>query len=166
MSEKNRYVNFFLCLTLSFLLELNDLRPGNDMDTFGELSEEEMRVSLDDFSEELQNLVEISSLQHRFFEACDKIHHQNPNNLQVTCKIGFKNFHPFINPRSLVNVMSRTRYNEVMSNELGYKGNNFIGVVKNVHVFVGCYMFLADFMFLEDISEFFFFFLKGDLYGF
>ncbi|GJS46218.1 hypothetical protein Tco_0596339 [Tanacetum coccineum] len=48
----------------------------------------------------------------------------------------------------------RAIYNEVMSNELIYKGNNFVGVAKNLNIFVGCNTYFADFVVLEDVSEF------------
>ncbi|GJR24963.1 hypothetical protein Tco_0973490 [Tanacetum coccineum] len=51
-------------------------------------------------------------------------------------------------------MISKARYNEVMSNELVYKENNFVGVAKDIHIFVGCYTYLADFVVLEDVSEF------------
>ena len=38
--------------------------------------------------------------------------------------------------------------------ELDYLGNNFLGEVKNVSVFVGTYTFLVDFMIFDDITEF------------
>nr|GEU58230.1 homeodomain-like protein [Tanacetum cinerariifolium] len=38
--------------------------------------------------------------------------------------------------------------------ELAYAGNNFVGMAKNLHVFIGCHTFLIDFIVLEDISEF------------
>lgn len=50
--------------------------------------------------------------------------------------------------------MSKDCYNQTMKKELEYKGNNFLGVATNIHLFFGTYTFLVDFMALEDISEF------------
>ncbi|GKD04861.1 hypothetical protein Tco_1179835, partial [Tanacetum coccineum] len=119
-------------------LELNDLLPKEEVYPFGVLSnsceEFDMGMGLDDLGDELENLLESSQPEVGYIE------------------IGFINFHAYIDSDSPVNVISRARYNEVMSNELVYKENNFVGVAKNVHIFVGCYTYLADFVVLEDVA--------------
>ncbi|GJR79984.1 hypothetical protein Tco_0150769 [Tanacetum coccineum] len=102
------------------------------MEPFGVLldSEGEIGIRLDDFSRDLENLLDVQvpefaqneasypPLQPQFFGTGNRIYQLNPYNLQITCKIGFVNFNPYIDPNSPVNVMSRARYNEVMRNKL------------------------------------------------
>ncbi|GJZ36075.1 hypothetical protein Tco_0581892 [Tanacetum coccineum] len=112
---------------LGDFLELDDLLSKNGVEPFGILShfESKMGIGLEDFSGKQEHLLDKQAPQFG----------QNEQN-------------------SLVNVISRSRYNEVMRNELVYMGNNFIGVAKNIHVFVGCYIFLADFIVLVDVRDF------------
>ncbi|GJW19174.1 homeodomain-like protein [Tanacetum coccineum] len=84
----------------------------------------------------------------------NRVHIHNPYNFQISCKIGFVNFNPYIKPKSPFNVMSSAAYNNIMRQELMYTGNNMIGLAKNLYVFVGCHEFLIDFIILENIDEF------------
>ncbi|GJR19240.1 retrovirus-related pol polyprotein from transposon TNT 1-94 [Tanacetum coccineum] len=119
---------------LGDFLEDNDLLPGIDMDSFGVLSDSnnEMRSGLDDLGERIEDFWDAQDpviipnketnppLRPQFLRIRNRIHQQNPYNLQITCKIGFVNFNPYIDPISHVNVMSRACYNKVMSQELDY----------------------------------------------
>ncbi|GJR73126.1 retrovirus-related pol polyprotein from transposon TNT 1-94 [Tanacetum coccineum] len=66
-------------------------------------------------------------LRPQFLRFGNRIHHQNP--------------------------LSRACYNKVMSQELVYTGNDFVGMAKNLYVFIGCLTFLIDFIVLEDVSN-------------
>ena len=92
--------------------------------------------------------------QSMFFGMGTRIHRRNPYNLQPSCKIGYMDSHPFIDTNSPVNIISKECYNQVMVKELEYKGNNFLGIATNVHVFIRIHTFLVDFVVLDDISEF------------
>ena len=67
--------------------------------------------------------------------------------------------HAYIDLESPINVMSRAVYNDIMNKQLEsrkdpkYPGEifNFVGRVKELHVFVGNFIFVADFMILEDV---------------
>lgn len=50
--------------------------------------------------------------------------------------------------------MSKRSHNKIFKSELEYWGNNFVGEVKNVKIFIGTYSFLLDFMVFDDMSEF------------
>jgi hypothetical protein len=93
-------------------------------------------------------------IQPSFREAGIRLHHSNPYTLQLTYKMGFVDFHSFINIFSPINLMSKGSYNKIFKKELDYLGNNFLGEAKNVSVFVGTYTFLVDFMIFDDIIEF------------
>ncbi|GJY50539.1 homeodomain-like protein [Tanacetum coccineum] len=93
-------------------------------------------------------------LNLEFHSIGNRVNRYNPYNLQITCKIGFVNFNPYIDPISPFNVMSRTTYNSIMKRELTYTGNNIVGKAKNLQVFIGCHSFLTNFIILENMNEF------------
>ncbi|GKC18394.1 homeodomain-like protein [Tanacetum coccineum] len=122
-------------------------------------------ISVDDFVEmddvwdyldfrDLTNEVTKFPVKPEFLSSSNRIHLHSPYNLQITCKIRFVNFDPYIEPQSPFNIMSRKAYNSIMKHELVYTGNNMVGFAKNLHVFVGGHQFLIDFIILENINEF------------
>jgi chemotaxis regulatin CheY-phosphate phosphatase CheZ len=50
--------------------------------------------------------------------------------------------------------MSKESYNKIFKKEIEYLGNNFLGEVKNVSIFIGTYSFLVNFMIFDDVTEF------------
>ncbi|GJZ69641.1 homeodomain-like protein [Tanacetum coccineum] len=108
-------------------------------DSSGMICNSNSRISLDDFVEiddvwdnldleDLTNEATNSPVKPEFLSSGNRIHLHNPYNLQITCKIGFVNFDPYIEPRSPFNIMSRKAYNSIMKHELKYTGNNMVGV--------------------------------------
>ncbi|GKB36102.1 homeodomain-like protein [Tanacetum coccineum] len=89
-----------------------------------------------------------------FLKSSGRIHLHSPNNLQLSCKIGFVNFNPYFELQTPFNIMSRKAYNTIMNHELMYSGINMVGLAKNLHVFIRNHQFLVDFIILENISEF------------
>nr|GEU69435.1 homeodomain-like protein [Tanacetum cinerariifolium] len=89
-----------------------------------------------------------------FLNSGNRIHLHSPYNLQITCKIGFVNFDPYIEPESPFNIMSRKAYNSIMKHELVYTRNNMVGFARNLHVFIRGHQFLINFIILENINEF------------
>nr|GEY47116.1 zf-CCHC domain-containing protein/UBN2 domain-containing protein [Tanacetum cinerariifolium] len=65
-----------------------------------------------------------SPVKPEFLSSSNRIHLHSPYNLQITCKIGFVNFDPYIEPQSPFNIMSRKAYNSIMKNEPEFTGNN------------------------------------------
>ncbi|GJT86215.1 homeodomain-like protein [Tanacetum coccineum] len=122
-------------------------------------------ISVDDFVDmddvwdnldyrDLTNEATKFPVKPEFLSSSNRIHLHGPYNLQITCKIGFVNFDPYIEPQSPFNIMSRKAYNSIMKHELVYTGNNMVGFATNLHVFVGGHQFLIDFIILENINEF------------
>ncbi|GJX08854.1 hypothetical protein Tco_0196786 [Tanacetum coccineum] len=117
---------------LGDFLEENDLLPKIDRETLEIIpdSDDEIGIRLEDLGEGIENfwnaqdpviVQEIKPpLMPQFLGVGNRIHHQNPYNLQITCKIGFLNFNPYIDLIVHVNVISRAYYNKVMSEELAY----------------------------------------------
>ncbi|GKB16937.1 homeodomain-like protein [Tanacetum coccineum] len=112
-------------------------------------------VDLDDMWDDLDpGILSNEKAKTEFLKSSGRIHLHSPDNLQLSCKIGFVNFNPYFKPQTPFNIMSRKAYNTIMNHELMYSGINMVGLAKNLHVFIGNHQFLVDFIILENISEF------------
>ncbi|GJU57010.1 hypothetical protein Tco_0779278 [Tanacetum coccineum] len=88
---------------------------------------------------------------------CDhdkKIHIDCAHNLKFSCMIGFEFLHANFFPILDVNVMSKKFYNSIRKDKLEYKGNNVVGVLINIPIFVGTFSVLTDFAVLEDMDAY------------
>ncbi|GJV88514.1 hypothetical protein Tco_1532452 [Tanacetum coccineum] len=88
---------------------------------------------------------------------CDhdkKIRINCAHNLKFSCMIGFEFLHANFFPILYINVMSKKFHNSIMKDKLEYKGNNVVGALMNVPVFVGTFYVLTDFLVLEDIDAY------------
>ncbi|GJY87785.1 hypothetical protein Tco_0502413 [Tanacetum coccineum] len=83
-----------------------------------------------------------------------KIHIDCAHNLKFSCMIGFEftqvNFYLLF----YVNVMSKEFHNSIMRDKIVYKGDNVVGAVMNVHIFVGTFSVMTDFAVLEDMDAY------------
>ncbi|GJR73957.1 hypothetical protein Tco_0086322 [Tanacetum coccineum] len=88
---------------------------------------------------------------------CDydkKIHIDCAYNLKFSCMIGFEFTHVNFFPLLYVNVMSKKFHNSIMKDKMVYKGNNVIGALMNVPIFVGTFSVVTDFAVLEDMDAY------------
>ncbi|GJS38750.1 pyridoxal phosphate-dependent transferase, partial [Tanacetum coccineum] len=113
---------------------MSEHSPGINRDSFGTFqdSDNSMGIVIDDFIAGMGDLwddldpgittnnVVNPPLKPNFFSVSNRVYRHNPYNLQITYKIGFVNFNPYIDPHSPFNIMSREVYNTVMSQELVY----------------------------------------------
>ncbi|GJS81274.1 hypothetical protein Tco_0747815 [Tanacetum coccineum] len=83
-----------------------------------------------------------------------------PSNLKIPCNIGHVHVEKaYIDPNSPLNIMTRMMYNWIMRRKLDPRENsnrgvsNFTGRIKGMHVFVGNFTYIVDFMIVEDISS-------------
>ncbi|GJU95708.1 MAK10-like protein [Tanacetum coccineum] len=83
-----------------------------------------------------------------------------PSNLKIPCNIGHVHVEKaYIDLNSPLNIMTRMMYNWIMRRKLDPKENsdrgvnNFTGRIKGIHVFVGNFTYVTDFMIVEDISS-------------
>lgn len=97
-----------------------------------------------------------------FVKIDPKIKKSNPWNVKIPCMIGYKYIEQaYIDCESPINVMSSSVYNDIMNAQLEprrdpkYPGGvcNFVGRVKGVHIFIGSFTYVADFMNLEDLAS-------------
>ncbi|GKA23070.1 hypothetical protein Tco_0709032, partial [Tanacetum coccineum] len=71
-----------------------------------------------------------------------------------SCMIGFEFLHANFFPVLYVNVMSKKFHNSIMKDKLEYKGNNIVGALMNVPIFVGTFSVTTDFAVLEDMDDY------------
>ncbi|GJZ74026.1 zf-CCHC domain-containing protein [Tanacetum coccineum] len=85
-----------------------------------------------------------------------------PSNLKIPCNIGHVHMKKaYINLNSLLNIMTRMQYNWIMRKQLkpgedpeGIRGiRNFTERIKGMHIFVGNFSYVSNFMIIEDISS-------------
>ncbi|GJV75464.1 hypothetical protein Tco_1507048 [Tanacetum coccineum] len=91
-----------------------------------------------------------------------KIRKGNPWSLKIPCVIGtVYTGHAYIDLQSPVNIMSRAYHNKIREKSFQarrnpyqpYKFCNFVRRAKNVHIFIGCFVYVVDFMILEDLDS-------------
>ncbi|GKD40712.1 homeodomain-like protein [Tanacetum coccineum] len=88
---------------------------------------------------------------------CDydkKIHIDCAHNLKFSCMIGFEFTHTNFFPLFYVNVRSKKFHNSIMKDKMVYKGNNVIGALKNVPIFVRNFSVMTDFAVLENMDDY------------
>ncbi|GJT41195.1 hypothetical protein Tco_0941060 [Tanacetum coccineum] len=83
-----------------------------------------------------------------------------PYNLKILCNIGQMHVKKAnIDPNSPLNIMTRRMYNWIMRRKLDPREDanggisNFIRRIKGMHVFIGNFTYIIDFMVVEDISS-------------
>ncbi|GKB61085.1 protein kinase-like domain, concanavalin A-like lectin/glucanase domain protein, partial [Tanacetum coccineum] len=74
----------------------------------------------------------------------------NPRNLKIPCMICHKfTANAYIDVDLPMNIMSLAYYNSIRKNGYEYKGRNFVGLGRDMHVFVS---YIVDFTILENIK--------------
>nr|GEU74161.1 hypothetical protein [Tanacetum cinerariifolium] len=76
------------------------------------------------------------------------------HNLKFSCMIGFEFTHVNFFLILYVNVMSKKFRNSIMKDKLEYKGNNVVGALMNVPIFVATIFVMMDFAVLEDMDTY------------
>ncbi|GJW29565.1 hypothetical protein Tco_0046440 [Tanacetum coccineum] len=88
---------------------------------------------------------------------CDddkKIHIDCAHNLNFSCMIGFEFTHVNFFLLLYVNVMSKKFHNSIMKDKMVYKGDNVVGALMNVPIFVGTFSVVTDFAVLENMDAY------------
>nr|GEU66708.1 MAK10-like protein [Tanacetum cinerariifolium] len=83
-----------------------------------------------------------------------------PSNFKIPCTIGHVHVEKaYIDLNSSLNIITQVMYNWIMRRKLDLRGNSdrgvsiFIGRIKGMHVFVGKFTYVTDFMIVEDINS-------------
>ncbi|GKF25297.1 hypothetical protein Tco_0081191, partial [Tanacetum coccineum] len=75
-------------------------------------------------------------------------------NLKFSCMIGFEFLHANFFPILYVNVMSKKFHNSIMKDKIEYKGDNVVGALMNIPIYVGTFYILTNFVVLEDMDAY------------
>ncbi|GJX46853.1 putative reverse transcriptase domain-containing protein, partial [Tanacetum coccineum] len=75
-------------------------------------------------------------------------------NLKISCMIDFEFLHANFFLNLYVNVMPKKFYNSIRMDKLEYKGNNVVGALMNIPIFVGTFSILTDFVVLKDMDAY------------
>ncbi|GJV93768.1 protein kinase-like domain, concanavalin A-like lectin/glucanase domain protein [Tanacetum coccineum] len=91
-----------------------------------------------------------------------KVRARSPNNIKISCMVShiFKR-HTYIDLESPINIMSRRKYNQIMTYELRSrkkpsnpnKISNFVGRIRGLKIFIGSFAYECDFMILEETTS-------------
>ncbi|GJS57638.1 homeodomain-like protein [Tanacetum coccineum] len=87
-----------------------------------------------------------------YYDDDKKIHIDYAHNIKFSCMIGFEFIHANFFPLLYVNMMLRKFHNSIMKNKMVYKGNNVVGALMNVPIFVGTFSMMTDFAVLENMD--------------
>ncbi|GJW21717.1 hypothetical protein Tco_0032339 [Tanacetum coccineum] len=102
--------------------------------------------SLDPF---LEDYIELNDLNEPF-----ELRRNQRDDLMPTIEEGFEFTHVNFFPLLYVNVMSKTFHNSTMKDKMVYIGNNVVGALMNVPIFVGTFSVMSDFAILEDMDAY------------
>ncbi|GJT07909.1 putative reverse transcriptase domain-containing protein [Tanacetum coccineum] len=89
-----------------------------------------------------------------YYDNDKKIYIDCAHNLKFSCMIGFEFTHVNFFPLLYVNVMSKKFHNSIMKDKMVYKGDNVVGALMNVPIFVGTFFVVTDFAVLEDMDAY------------
>ncbi|GJY49227.1 hypothetical protein Tco_0439183 [Tanacetum coccineum] len=142
---------------LEHYIELNDLNEPfelrrNQRDDLmptieeGEVNEE-FRTRDDELNVRIDDYPSYCNYDKKIYIDCAQ-------NLKFSCMIGFEFTHANFFPLLYVNVMSKKFHNSIMKEKMVYKGNNVVGALMNVPIFVGTFSIVTDFFVLENIDDY------------
>ncbi|GJW64718.1 hypothetical protein Tco_0116602 [Tanacetum coccineum] len=149
----NRSLNPFLedYIELNYLNELIELRRNQVYDLMPTIEEGEL---IEEFRTRDEDLNTRINDYHSFCDNDKKIHIDCAHNLKFPCMIGFEFTHVNFFPLLYVNVMTKKFHNSIMKDKMVYKGNNVVGALMNVPIFVGNFSVVTDFAVLEHMDAY------------
>ncbi|GJT77762.1 hypothetical protein Tco_1044487 [Tanacetum coccineum] len=110
-------------------------------------------LDLVDTSEELVYESLIKEMPKCLLNYDFRIKKGDPRNLKISCMIGHKfTANAYIDVDLPMNIMSLVYYNSIRKNGYEYRGRIFIGLGRDMHVFVGNKSYVMDFAILENIK--------------
>ncbi|GJX86027.1 putative reverse transcriptase domain-containing protein [Tanacetum coccineum] len=149
----NRSLDPFLedYIELNDLNEPIELRRNQGDDLMPTIKEGEVIEEFRTRDEDLD--IEINDYPS-YCEDDKKIRIDYAHNLNFSCMIGFEFTHVNLFPLLYVNVMSKKFHNSIMKDKMVYKGDNIVGALMNVPIFVGTFFVVTDFAVLEDMDTY------------
>ncbi|GKB52451.1 homeodomain-like protein [Tanacetum coccineum] len=138
-------------------IELNDLNEpfelsGNQGDDLMPTIEE--GEVIEEFRTKNEDLVTGIDDYPSYCDNDKKIHIECAHNLKFSCMKGFEFTHINFFLLLYVNMMSKKFHNSIMKDKMVYKGENVVGSLINVPIFVGTVSVVTDFAVLEDMDAY------------
>ncbi|GJU84136.1 hypothetical protein Tco_1291682 [Tanacetum coccineum] len=96
-----------------------------------------------------EDYIELNDLNEPF-----ELRRNQGDDLMPTIEEGFEFTHANFFALLYVNVMSKKFHNSIMKDKMVYKGNNVIGALMNVPIFVGTFSVVTDFAVLENMDAY------------
>ncbi|GJX92032.1 hypothetical protein Tco_0345358 [Tanacetum coccineum] len=140
--ERDLVINRSLDPVNEDYIELNDLnepfelRRNQGDDLMPTIEEGEV---IEEFRTRDEDLDTVIDYYPSYYDNDKKIHIDCANNLKFSCMIGFEFTHVNVFLLLYVNIMSQMFHNSVMKEKVVYKGNNVVGALMNVPIFVGTF---------------------------
>ncbi|GKB86808.1 hypothetical protein Tco_0959080 [Tanacetum coccineum] len=124
------------------------LRERMDLDLEARLMGETLvlSISLEPFFEDY---IELNDLNEPF-----ELRRNQGDDLIPTIEEGFEFTHANFFPLLYVNMMSKKFHNSIIKDKMVYKGNNVVGALMNVPIFVGTFSVVTDFAVLENMDDY------------
>ncbi|GJR60966.1 hypothetical protein Tco_1503128 [Tanacetum coccineum] len=143
-------------IELNYLNEPLELRRNQVDDLEPTIEEcEEIDAPMDNLVKTRNN--DLDTRINDYPSCCDydkKIHINYAYNLKFSCMTGFEFIHVNFFPMLYVNMMSKKFYNSIMKDKLEYKGNNVLGSLMSVPIFVGTFSIVTYFAVFEDMDAY------------
>ncbi|GKC12439.1 hypothetical protein Tco_1009221, partial [Tanacetum coccineum] len=130
-----------------------EIRKNEEVGKEGECLDIEEPLDLVDTCKESVNESLIKEMSSYSLNYDFRIEKSDPRNLKIPCMIGHKLIaNAYIDVDLPMNIMSLAHYNSIRKNGYEYKGQNFDGIGKDMHVFVGSLSYVVYFTILENIE--------------
>ncbi|GKC44915.1 hypothetical protein Tco_1062637 [Tanacetum coccineum] len=82
-----------------------------------------------------------------------RIKKRNHSNLKIMCMIGYKFIsNAYIDLDWPTNIMSLACYNAIRNQEYEFRGHDFVGIGRDMHIFVGNMSYVMDFTILKNVE--------------
>ena len=78
----------------------------------------------------------------------------NRDELAFECRIGYMKFTTYFDPFLPINIITRKAYNSIMVEQLENTRTNQVAIAKDLCVFVGSFVYVVNFVVLENLSDF------------
>ncbi|GKE86864.1 hypothetical protein Tco_1560606 [Tanacetum coccineum] len=89
-----------------------------------------------------------------YYDDDKKIRIDCAHNLKFSCMIGFEFIHVNFFSLSYDKLMYKKFHDSIMKVKMVYKGDNVVGALMNVPIFVGTFSVVTDFAILEDMDAY------------
>ncbi|GJS67857.1 reverse transcriptase domain-containing protein [Tanacetum coccineum] len=153
IGQMSKIIRPFLgnCIELNDLNEPFELKRNQGDDLMPIIEEGEV---IEEFRTRDEDLDTVIDDYPSYCDSDKKIHIDCGYNLKFSCMIGFEFTHANFFPLLYVNVMTKKFHISIVKDKMVYKGNNVVGTLLNVPIFVGNFSVVTDFTVLKNMDAY------------